>query len=131
MWLSVQITYKHCFLEIPINCLLPLQLSSKTASTVRSVLEPATTDSGGVTDDYLTPVIDSTLEKLTASNPGVSSVDGEGVETVVEESGPVQYDDGEEGLDDDELEELAYEDDPLLQSDYEDEGGWGQSSGGV
>ncbi len=43
----------------------------------------------------------------------------------MEESGPVQYD--EEGLDDGEMEELAYEDDPLLQSDYEDEGGWSKT----
>ncbi len=47
---------------------------------------------------------------------------------VVEECGPVQYDEeeleGEEGgLDDEEMEGLAYENDPLLQhSDYEDEG---------
>ena len=47
---------------------------------------------------------------------------GDGVSVVVEESGPVQYDEGDEGLDDEEMEELAYEDDPLLHSDYEDEG---------
>ena len=64
-------------------------------------------------EDLLPPVIDSSLEKLTTC---------EGVrEVVVEESGPIQYD--EEGLDDVEMEELVYEDDPLLHSDYEDEGG--------
>ncbi len=55
-------------------------------------------------------------------------VPGEGVRSkgvpsdgLVEESGPVHYD--EEGLDDEEMEGLAYENDPLLQrSDYEDEG---------
>lgn len=46
------------------------------------------------------------------------------VETV-EESGPVVYSDGEDdegGLRDADMEELAYEGDPLLYSDYEDEG---------
>ena len=46
------------------------------------------------------------------------------VETV-EESGPVVYSDGEDdegGLRDADMDELAYEGDPLLYSDYEDEG---------
>ena len=101
-----------------------MQLSSNTPLIARDG-GPDSKES----DDFLTPVIDSTIEKLTASGPGVGGEGvvcegGEGVEAVVE-SGPVQYDDGEEGLDDEELEELAYEDDPLLHSDYEDEGGWG------
>ena len=44
---------------------------------------------------------------------------------VIEESGPVKYleEEVEEGgLDDDEIEGLAYDEDPLLHSDYEDEG---------
>lgn len=48
---------------------------------------------------------------------------------VIEESGPVQYlgkeeeeEDEEGGLDDEEIEGLAYDEDPLLHSDYEDEG---------
>ena len=42
---------------------------------------------------------------------------------VVEESGPVEYSDEEEdGLDDEEMQELAYEGDPLLHSDYEEDG---------
>ena len=45
---------------------------------------------------------------------------------IVEESGPVVYSDGEEeeedGLRDADMEELAYEGDPLLYSDCEDEG---------
>ena len=49
-----------------------------------------------------------------------------GMDVVVEESGPVKYcgdDDLEElGMDDREMEQLAYEGDPLLNSDYEDEG---------
>ena len=40
---------------------------------------------------------------------------------VVEESGPVEYSDNEDGLDDEEMQELAYEGDPLLHSDYEEE----------
>ncbi len=44
-------------------------------------------------------------------------------EVVVEESGPVQYykeeEEGEEGLGDKEMEELAYDDDPLTHSDYD------------
>ena len=47
---------------------------------------------------------------------------------VIEESGPVEYceeDAEEEGLDDDEMDELAYEEDPLLNSDYEDDGKYG------
>ena len=44
---------------------------------------------------------------------------------VVEESGPVDYVDEEEdyddgGIGDEEMDELAYEGDPLLHSDYED-----------
>lgn len=45
-----------------------------------------------------------------------------GLEVVVEETGPVQYVDDDEGMDDHEIEQLAYEGDPLLHSDYEDEG---------
>ena len=42
-------------------------------------------------------------------------------DVIVEESGPVQYCEEEEGLDDAEMEDLIYEDDPLLaQSDTED-----------
>jgi len=47
------------------------------------------------------------------------------VPEVIEESGPVQYceeDAEEEGLDDEDMDELAYEGDPLLNSDYEEEG---------
>lgn len=54
-------------------------------------------------------------------------------DVLVVESGPVLYSDeegeglnedaNEEGLNDDEMKELAYEGDPLLHSDYEDEGG--------
>ena len=47
-------------------------------------------------------------------------------EMLVEESGPVVYNDAEEeeegGLGDADMEKLAYEGDPLLYSDYEDEG---------
>lgn len=54
------------------------------------------------------------------SGPLPSEVDQTPLSSV-EESGPVQYD--EEGLDDEEMEGLAYDNDPLLQhSDYEDEG---------
>ena len=52
------------------------------------------------------------------------------VPEVIEESGPVEYVDEEEedyddddddgGLGDEEMDELAYEGDPLLHSDYED-----------
>ena len=43
---------------------------------------------------------------------------------IVEESGPVDYcHDGEGALEDNDLEQLAYEGDPLLLSDYEDEEG--------
>ena len=50
------------------------------------------------------------------------------VETIsetVEESGPVVYSDGEDeedGLRDEDMEELVYKGDPLLYSDCEDEG---------
>ena len=45
------------------------------------------------------------------------------VPDVIEESGPVQYcEDVEEGLDDEDMDELAYDGDPLLNSDYEEEG---------
>ena len=50
-----------------------------------------------------------------------AGVSGDG-EVVVEESGPVQYyDDEEEGFDDKDMEELAYEDDPLEHGGYDDE----------
>lgn len=40
---------------------------------------------------------------------------------VVEETGPVEYvEEDEEGIGDDDMENLAYEGDPLLNSDYED-----------
>lgn len=40
---------------------------------------------------------------------------------VVEETGPVEYfEEDEEGIEDDDMENLAYEGDPLLNSDYED-----------
>lgn len=59
-----------------------------------------------------------------AESSGVVEEKDLSVETV-EESGPVVYSDGEEdegGLRDADMEELAYEGDPLLYSDYEDEG---------
>ena len=43
------------------------------------------------------------------------------MDEVVEENGPVDYC-LEDGLDDRELEQLAYEGDPLLQTEYDDEG---------
>ena len=48
---------------------------------------------------------------------------GEGGEEpeLVEESGPVQYSE-EDALDDEDIEQLAYDGDPLLHSDCEDEG---------
>ncbi len=61
----------------------------------------------------------STVTDPDISEPRVDSV----VPEVVEESGPVTYNEGEEeegGLDDEEMDELAYEGDPLLNSDYED-----------
>lgn len=74
------------------------------------------------------------LSESSALNDAISSVESSGggameemaisVETV-EESGPVVYSDGEEdevGLRDADMDELAYEGDPLLYSDYEDEG---------
>lgn len=40
---------------------------------------------------------------------------------VVEETGPVEYvEEDEEGIGDDDMENLVYEGDPLLNSDYED-----------
>ena len=85
------------------------------------------------TDDFLSSVIAEKLEsasslsfdKGSSSLTGTSHLDpveGVSVPQVVEESGPVQYEEGEEGLDDEEMEELVYEEDPLLHSDYEDEG---------
>lgn len=58
------------------------------------------------------------------ATPGEPFVGGEceADSGVVEESGPVEYVDDDEGMDDHELEQLAYEGDPLLHSDYEDEG---------
>lgn len=58
---------------------------------------------------------------------GISFCEEKDVEAIgdmiVEESGPVEYcEELEEGIGDHELEQLAYEGDPLLQSDYEDEG---------
>ena len=48
------------------------------------------------------------------------------ISETVEESGPVVYSDGEEdeedGLRDEDMEELVYKGDPLLYSDCEDEG---------
>ena len=49
--------------------------------------------------------------------------DEDGVEEVIEENGPVEYLD-DEGVNDNELEQLAYEGDPLLHSEDEDEGIW-------
>lgn len=85
---------------------------------------------------------DVTLHGITKPTPDVAmdstgptpSIPGVGTEStgpeVVEESGPVAYSEGEEeeeegeneeeGLDDVEMDELVYEGDPLLDSDYED-----------
>ena len=41
---------------------------------------------------------------------------------VVEESGPVEYLEEEEGLEDEDMEDLRYEGDPLLNSDNEEGG---------
>ena len=88
------------------------------------------------TDDFLSSVIAKKLESVGSMSfdKGSSSITGTSysdpgedvcVPQVVEECGPVQYEEGEgedEGLDDEEMEELVYEEDPLLHSDYEDEG---------
>lgn len=64
----------------------------------------------------------------TSGGAGTTSTDERkgpaGEPEVVEESGPVEYsddddDEEEEGLDDEEMDELAYEGDPLLDSDFE------------
>lgn len=62
-------------------------------------------------------------------NTSNDMVVGHGEPEVIEESGPVQYheeeaedEEEEEGLDDEAIEGLAYDEDPLLHSDYEDEG---------
>ena len=64
------------------------------------------------------------LERLESGNGGEGSGD------IVEESGPVQYveadeeggEEEEDGLNDEEIEKLVYEDDPLLiHSDCDDE----------
>ena len=67
-----------------------------------------------------------------APPPKDTDVNSKGkADVLVVESGPVVYSDeeeglNEEGLNDDEMKELAYEGDPLLHSDYEEgEGRWG------
>ena len=65
------------------------------------------------------------LEEETGTQGYVTVMFHSPVPVVVEESGPVEYceeDAEEEGLDDEEMDELAYEEDPLLNSDYEDDG---------
>lgn len=61
-----------------------------------------------------------------ASRAVRAEAEGSGEPETVEESGPVVYSEGEEedeeGLGDADMDELAYEGDPLLYSDYEDEG---------
>ena len=64
------------------------------------------------------------MEHGEADESGEAGESQDGLAVVVEESGPVEYFDDclEEGIDDRELEQLAYEEDPLLHSDYEDDG---------
>ena len=63
-----------------------------------------------------------------ASGAERAEAEGSGEPETVEESGPVVYSEGEEedeeGLGDADMDELAYEGDPLLYSDYEEEGNY-------
>ena len=65
---------------------------------------------------------------------GVCGMGGRRASETVEESGPVEYSDGEEGeeegggLRDADMDELAYEGDPLLYSDYEEDGRYSTAS---
>ena len=86
--------------------------SSRNAKRSRAAVSPVLNDS--------TREVGQAVMSLVDDDDGNKSRDPD----VVEESGPVEYcDDDEEGegLDDDEMEELIYEDDPLLaHSDTED-----------
>ena len=78
----------------------------------------------------LTTTLSDSLPEISLRSPdlvgvGGSEVEGGGgvVSEMVEESGPVEYSDGEEeegGFGDADMDELAYEGDPLLYSDGEE-----------
>ena len=95
---------------------------------IRDRSPAASVASGKQSSNVGRSVPDTSMQELFASAAEIDIGDMvphcEGDEVVVEESGPVEYceDELEEGVDDQELEQLAYKDDPLLHSDYEDEG---------
>ena len=79
----------------------------------------------------LTTTLSDSLPEISLRSPDLVGVEGNEVEgggggvvsEMVEESGPVEYSDGEEeegGFGDADMDELAYEGDPLLYSDGEE-----------
>ena len=74
------------------------------------------------TEDYLSKTVSTVTRDGELSLAVDEPAAGGSNPDVVEESGPVEYSD-DEGLDDEEMQELAYEGDPLLPSDYEEEEG--------